>query len=38
MRHIFKKNGNLIIKNFISMCLHRKQHIRRKLQCCIAYA
>ena len=26
MRHIFRKNYNLIIKNFIPMCLRREQH------------
>ena len=26
MHHIFKKNYNLIIKNFIPMCLRREQH------------
>lgn len=26
MHHIFTKNYNLIIKNFIPMCLHREQH------------
>ena len=26
MHHIFKKNYNLIIENFISMCLRREQH------------
>ena len=26
MHHIFKKNYNLVIKNFILMCLRREQH------------
>ena len=26
MHHIFKKNYNLIIKNFIPMCLPREHH------------
>ena len=26
MHHIFEKNYNLIIKNFIRMCLRREQH------------
>ena len=26
MRHIFKKNYNLVIKHFVPMCLRREHH------------
>ena len=31
MHYIFKKNYNLIIKNFISMCLRREQHYSSRI-------
>ena len=37
MHRTFKKNYNLVIKNFVPMCLHEKGIIRHTLQWCVSF-